>query len=55
MISGGRDRFYPMTLIEQPTALIPGSRMVVEPEHGHVTVTGVPAVHEAILDHLDGA
>jgi pimeloyl-ACP methyl ester carboxylesterase len=54
VISGGRDRFYPMTLIEQTTALIPSSRMVLEPEHGHMTVTGVPAVHEAILDHLDG-
>ncbi len=54
VISGGRDRFYPMALIEQTTALIPSSRMVLEPEHGHMTVTGVPAVHEAILDHLDG-
>ncbi len=54
VISGGRDRFYPMTVIEQTTALIPSSRMMVDPEHGHMTVTGVPAVHEAILDHLDG-
>ncbi len=54
VISGGRDRFYPMALIEQTAALIPGARMVIEPEHGHMTVTGVPTVHEAILDHLDG-
>jgi pimeloyl-ACP methyl ester carboxylesterase len=39
VISGGRDRFYPMALIEQTTALIPNSRMVVKPEHGHMTVT----------------
>jgi pimeloyl-ACP methyl ester carboxylesterase len=54
VISGGRDRFYPMALIEQTAALIPSSRLVIEPEHGHMTVTGVPAVHEAILNHLDG-
>jgi len=54
VISGGRDRFYPIALIEHTAALIPGARMVIEPEHGHVTVTGVPAVHETILDHLDG-
>jgi pimeloyl-ACP methyl ester carboxylesterase len=54
VISGGRDRFYPLALIEQTAALIPGARMVIEPKHGHMTVTGIPAVHEAILDHLDG-
>lgn len=54
VISGGRDRFYPMALIEQTAALIPSARLVIKPEHGHMTVTGVPAVHEAILDHLDG-
>ncbi len=55
VVSGGQDRFYPMPLIEQTAALIPGSRLMIEPEHGHITVAGVPAVHAAILDHLDGA
>ncbi len=54
VISGGRDRFYPLAMIEQTVALIPDARLVIEPKHGHVTVTGVPAVHAAILDHLDG-
>ncbi len=54
VISGGRDRFYPLAMIEQTVALIPDARLVIEPKHGHVTVTGVPAVQRAILDHLDG-
>lgn len=54
VISGGRDRFYPRALIEQTAALIPTSRLTIEPERGHMTVTGLPTVHQAILDHLDG-
>lgn len=53
VISGGRDRFYPIALIEQTAALIPNARLVIEPNHGHMTVTSMPTVHHAILDHLD--
>jgi pimeloyl-ACP methyl ester carboxylesterase len=54
VISAGRDRFYPIALIEQTAALIPDARIDIEPKYGHMSVTGLPRVHQTILDHLDG-
>jgi pimeloyl-ACP methyl ester carboxylesterase len=53
VISGDRDRFYPVDLLKETVALIPDARLDLRPGHGHMTVTGVPAVHAAVLDHLD--
>lgn len=38
IINGGKDRFYERTIIDETAALIPGSRLMVYPERGHVTV-----------------
>jgi pimeloyl-ACP methyl ester carboxylesterase len=55
VLSGDRDRFYPVPLLEETAALIPGARLHLQAGHGHMTVTGLPAVHAAILDHLEAA
>jgi pimeloyl-ACP methyl ester carboxylesterase len=54
VVGGERDLFYPVAMFERTAALIPGARLDVRPGRGHVSVTGMPAVHQAILDHLDG-
>ena len=40
-IAGDRDRFYPTELLEQTASLIPHARLVLDPGHGHMTVTGL--------------
>ena len=54
VIAADHDRFYPRELLEHTAALIPDARLILEPGSGHMTVTGLPAVHQAILSHLDG-
>jgi pimeloyl-ACP methyl ester carboxylesterase len=53
VIASDRDRFYPTSLLEQTASLIPDARLILQPGHGHTTVTGLPEVHEAILTHLE--
>jgi pimeloyl-ACP methyl ester carboxylesterase len=38
IINGGRDRFYPIDVIEETAALIAGSRLDVQPDKGHIGV-----------------
>jgi pimeloyl-ACP methyl ester carboxylesterase len=54
VIAGEHDRFYPAELLQETASRIPDARLTIHPGHGHMTVTGVPAVHEAILNHFDG-
>ena len=49
IINGGKDRFYERAIVDETAALIPGSRLVVYPERGHVTVVSDKrAVRETI-------
>ena len=49
LIAGGRDRFYEPELFEETARLIPGCRLSLHPERGHVTVIGSPrAIAEAL-------
>ena len=38
IVNGGRDRFYERSIVDETAELIPGSRLLVFPERGHVTV-----------------
>ena len=42
LIAGGRDRFYETELFEETARLIPGCRLSLHPERGHITVTAIP-------------
>lgn len=53
LVAGDRDVHYPVELLRETASLIPGCGLRIEPGHGHVSVTAQPAVHRAILDHLD--
>jgi pimeloyl-ACP methyl ester carboxylesterase len=49
IINGGKDRFYEDEIVQETARLIPGSRLSVYPERGHVTVVSDRrAVREAI-------
>lgn len=54
LIAGGRDRFYERELFEETARLIPGSRLVLHPEHGHMTVTASPRTIAEVTGFLDG-
>ena len=38
IVNGGRDQFYERPIVEETHRLIPGSRLVVHPRRGHITV-----------------
>jgi pimeloyl-ACP methyl ester carboxylesterase len=42
LVGGGRDRYYGTALFEQTAALIPGCRLEIRPELGHITVMWHP-------------
>jgi pimeloyl-ACP methyl ester carboxylesterase len=55
LVAGGRDRFYERELFEETAGLIPGCRLVLQPEHGHMTVTASPRTIAEAIGFLDGA
>jgi pimeloyl-ACP methyl ester carboxylesterase len=54
LIAGGRDRFYERELFEETARLIPGCRLVLQPERGHMTVTASPRTTAEVIGFLDG-
>lgn len=42
MVAGARDRFYSPEIFRETQLLIPGSRLLIRPRRGHVTVTMDP-------------
>lgn len=54
LIAGGRDRFYERELFEETARLIPGCRLVLQPERGHTTVTANPRTTAEVIGFLDG-
>ncbi len=54
LIAGGRDRFYERELFKETARLIPGCRLVLQPERGHMTVTANPRTIADVIGFLDG-
>jgi pimeloyl-ACP methyl ester carboxylesterase len=54
LVGGEKDVHYSVELLRETASLIPDCALRIEPGQGHVSVTAQPAVHRAILDHLDG-
>jgi pimeloyl-ACP methyl ester carboxylesterase len=54
LIAGGRDRFYEPELFEETARLIPGCRLVLQPERGHMTVAASPRTVAEATGFLDG-
>ena len=52
IISGGRDRFYEPGIIRETVDLIPGSRLCVYPERGHITVVSDRAAVREVIEFL---
>ncbi|MGN6161190.1 MAG: alpha/beta fold hydrolase [Marmoricola sp.] len=53
IVGGGRDRWYTVEQFTRTAALIPGSRLHVEPRLGHLSVTTSPRVQATIAAFLD--
>jgi pimeloyl-ACP methyl ester carboxylesterase len=53
LIAGGRDRFYEPELFDETARLIPGCRLSLQTERGHMTVTGTPRTIAEALGFLN--
>jgi pimeloyl-ACP methyl ester carboxylesterase len=53
LIGGGRDVFYPVALLEETVALIPGCQLELRDDAGHVDVLARPGVIAGALGFLD--
>ena len=52
IVAGDRDRFYGRDLFDATAALIPGSRLIVLPRRGHITVATDPRAQATIAGFL---
>ncbi len=52
IINGGKDRFYEPEVVRETAELIPGSRLVIYPNRGHVTVVSDRRAVRAAIDFL---
>jgi pimeloyl-ACP methyl ester carboxylesterase len=53
LIAGGRDRFYEPELFHETVRLIPGCRLSLHPERGHVSVVSSPRTIAEALGFLN--
>jgi pimeloyl-ACP methyl ester carboxylesterase len=53
LVGGGRDPFYPPELLEETVALIPGARLELRANAGHVNVLSEPGVIATVIEFLD--